>query len=127
METLEEQIARKCIHFNGILNKTCEAGINYDDVKIDRPFKFPCLKQGGECSCAQFRTPEDVKEKVSSIETDGVKVLIAIVTVKDHFEKTKERSGKVTCECGGDLHYAIAIINNHVWAKCSSCGMSFNE
>jgi hypothetical protein len=130
MLSLEEQIARKCIHFNGVMEKVCKAGIKYEDVRVEPdegPYKFPCLKQGGECSCAQFRTPEEVKEKISSIESDGVKVLIAIITVKDHFKKTKERSGKVACECGGDLHYAIAIINNHVWAKCSACGISFNE
>lgn len=127
MKTLKEQIADKCIHFNGIMNKECNAGINYDDVKVDRHFKFPCLKQGGECAHSKFRTDEEVEAKVKEIEEDGIKAMVAIATVKDHYAKTKEQTGKVTCQCGGELYYAVASINGHVWAKCNSCGISFNE
>jgi hypothetical protein len=52
MKSLHEQIANKCIHFNGIMEKTCKAGICYSDVREEPgegPYKFPCLKQGGEC------------------------------------------------------------------------------
>jgi hypothetical protein len=125
--TLHEQIARKCIHFNGIMEKECKAGINYDDVKVDKPFKFPCLKQGGECPCAKFLTDEEVEEKVKSIEEGGVKAMIAVAKIKDHYKNTKEPNGKIKCDCGGDLHYAVAQINGHVWAKCNSCKLSFNE
>lgn len=90
MKTLHEQIANKCIHFNGILNKICKAGINYDNVKIDRPFKFPCLKQGGECSYAKFLTEEEVNTKVAEIEDKGIKAMIAVETIIDHYSKTKE-------------------------------------
>lgn len=130
MLPLEEQIARKCIHFNGIMNDECNAGIKYKDVRVDDsdgPYKFPCLKQGGECSCAKFRTDEEVKAKVSEIENSGFKVAIAISKIKDHIERTKKQSGKIQCQCGGDLHYTVAQINGHVWAKCNSCGMTFNE
>lgn len=125
--SLHDQIARKCIHFNGIMNKACKAGINYDDVKVDRPFKFPCLKQGGECPHAEFLTDEQVKELIAKTEEDSVKTLVAYTLVKDHYAKTKEQSGKIPCECGGEIHYTIASLNGHVWARCKSCGISFNE
>lgn len=127
MKTLKEQIADKCIHFNGIMNKECNAGINYDEFKLDRPFKFPCLKQGGKCSHAKFRTEEEVDEYVKSIEDRGVKAMVAISAIKDHHTRTKQPTGKVPCQCGGELSYVVASVNGHVWAKCNTCGISFNE
>lgn len=130
MLSLEEQIARKCIHFNGIMNDECKAGIKYKDVRVDDsdgPYKFPCLKQGGECSCAQFRTDEEVKSKVAEIDDSCIKTIVAMALIKDHIHKTKEQKGKVKCKCGGELHFAVAQINGHVWAKCNSCDIAFNE
>lgn len=125
--SLHDQISRKCIHFNGIMNNACNAGINYADVRIDKPYKFPCLKQGGECPKAEFRTEEQVKELISKMEEDSVKALVAYAMIKDHVSKTKERSGRLPCECGGQLHYTVASVNGHIWARCKSCGISFNE
>ena len=130
MLSLEEQIARKCIHFNGIMNDECKAGVKYKDVRVDDsdgPYKFPCLKQGGECSCAQFRTDEEVKATVAQINNAGTKTLIAMIAIKAHIQKTKQQSGKVPCQCGGELRYTAASINGHVWAKCNSCDIAFNE
>ena len=125
--SLQDQIARKCIHFNGVMEKICKAGISYADVRIDKPYKFPCLQQGGECSHAQFLTDDQVKERLIEMENDSVKALVAYTSVKEHYIKTKEQSGKVACQCGGELHYAVASINGHIWAKCKSCGISFVE
>lgn len=125
--SMHEQLARKCIHFNGIMEKTCKAGISYADVRVGKPYKFPCLKQGGQCLHAQFLTEEEVQEQVKVIEEDGIKVLAAVIMVKAHYKKTKEESGKTACACGGELHYVRAAINGHFWAKCKTCGISFNE
>lgn len=126
--SLEDQISRKCIHFNGIMNKTCKAGINYDDVREDRPFKFPCLKQGGECKHAQFPTEEQVKERVSQIIDSGTQTIMAAALIKDHIQKTKSQSGIIKCVCGSDaLHYAVAQTNGHIRANCKDCGISFVE
>lgn len=130
MLSLEEQIARKCIHFNGVMEKVCKAGVNYADVREepeDGPYKFPCLKQGGECAHAQFRTDEEVRIKVAAIENAGDKAMIAIASIKSHIKKTNQQTGKVPCQCGGTLSYAVAQINSHIWAKCNTCNISFNE
>lgn len=128
--SLHEQIARKCIHFNGVMEKVCKAGIKYEDVREepqDGPYRFPCLKQGGECSHASFLNEEQVNERVAEIEHSCNQTIIAISIIKDHIKKTKEQQGKVKCECGGELHFTVAQVNGHIWAKCNSCGISFNE
>lgn len=127
MLTLEEQIARKCIHFNGVMEKVCKAGVNYDDVKVHKPFGLPCLQQGGECQYAKFPTEEEVKKKVSDIENGCLKTIVAMSAIKDHVAKTKEQSGKIKCQCGGDIHFTVAQLNGHVHAKCNSCDISFME
>lgn len=130
MKTLEEQIACKCIHFNGVMEKVCKAGINYSDVRVDDgkgPYKFPCLKQGGECSSARWWNADQVKKRVAEIEYEGDKVTGALIAIKDHVEKTQIKAGAIECPCGGELNYVVANINGHVWAKCKSCGLSFNE
>lgn len=127
MLTLEQQIARKCIHFNGVINRTCDAGVNYADVRFDKPYQFPCLKQGGECSKSWFRTQQEVKARVEEIEGSGTKALVAMIAIKDHIKKTKEQSGKIPCQCGGELHFAIASVNKHIRAMCKSCGINFTE
>lgn len=125
--SLHEQLARKCIHFNGVMNDTCTAGIKYADVRVGKPYKFPCLKQGGECKCAEFLTDDQAKQKAAEIKQHDVKALTAFLSVKAHFEKTKDQSGTVPCQCGGKLHYAVASLNGHIRAKCDSCGISLME
>lgn len=127
MKTLEEQVARKCIHFNGVMNDTCKHGIKYSDVRVGKPYKFPCLQQGGECSCAEFLTKEQISERVAEINNDGDKAATAYLAIKEHVNKTNIKAGSIKCQCGGDLNYVVANINGHVWAKCKSCGISFNE
>jgi hypothetical protein len=125
--SIHEQLARKCIHFNGVMEKVCKAGIKYEDVRIGKPYKFPCLKQGGECKCAEFLTDDQAKEKAAEIEGNGIKTLTAIFAIKAHHEKTKSQNGVVPCQCGGKLHYAVSSFNGHIRAKCDSCGISFME
>lgn len=129
MKTLEEQIACKCIHFNGIMSKECKAGISYASVRIegDGPYKFPCLKQGGECPSAKFLTDSEVKKKVEDIESHGLRTIAAMIAIKDYVSNTKVTFGKIPCECGGELHFTVAQLNGHVHAKCNSCTVAFME
>lgn len=96
------------------MEKVCKAGVRYSDVRVDDgngPYKFPCLKQGGECSSARWWNADQVKKRVAEIEYEGIKVTRAITAIKDHFEKTKIKAGAIKCECGGDLNYVIANLN----------------
>lgn len=55
------------------------------------------------------------------------KSLIVLLKIKAHFEKTKERSGKIPCECGGEINFIVSQYNDHVAVNCKSCGISFRE
>ncbi len=127
--TLKEQIANKCIHFTGVMNDTCNAGIKYADVRTnDRPYKFPCLCQGGECASRQLLTEEEVEQEVKEILGIGTHGLIASLAVKAHYEKTKQDHGKIKCPCdqNGELAYAVAS-NGHIRVHCSTCKLSLME
>lgn len=128
MLSLEEQVARKCIHFNGVMNKTCNVGIKYADVRDNsrKPYGFPCIQTGGRCDHAKFRTSEEVVSYLKEMLGEGAKAIVANFKIKDHYAKTNHNSGKIPCECGGELNYVIAK-NGHVHAKCKSCGISFME
>lgn len=128
MKSLHDQIADKCIHFTGLMSKTCKAGINYEDVKVKdaRPLQLPCIKQGGQCPKCQFLTEEEIEKELKEIDAFGSAALVGMLKVKEQFQKDKLQTGKVKCECGGDLHYAIAG-NGHARAKCSNCEISFVE
>jgi hypothetical protein len=125
--SLKQQIARKCIHFNGIMNKCCKAGIKYEDVRTGKPFQFPCLQTGGECASAAFRSEAEVEKELKEMEQMGVDTVTALILIKDHVKKTSAQSGKIKCQCGGELVYSIAAVNGHVHAACKSCGIRFME
>ena len=134
-KTLEEQISGKCIHFNGLfINKECKKGVKYNAVKVPgvKPVQVPCLRDntmsGGSCDFVCFPSDEEVKKQVEEIEQMTTRTIGAYAAVKNHFDKTSERQGKIECpECQGDLHFTVAELNNHIWAKCSNCKLSFIE
>lgn len=75
MKSIEEQISDKCIHFTGLGNKVCDAGVEYDSVKTKStsPYKIPCLRNcqmsGGFYGCDKqhFPTEEEIKTEVEEI------------------------------------------------------------
>ena len=132
--TLEEQISNKCIHFTGLGNSPCDKGVDYDDVKVkdSSPFKVPCLSHegmhGGKCEHAEFPTKEQVEKRVNEIQDMSNKTIEAYAKVKEHHQKTGEFKGKVECpECPGNLHYTVAKLNGHIWAKCDECDVGWME
>lgn len=133
MKSINKQIADKCIHFTGLMNKQCNAGIMYEIVKLpnQRPYKIPCLKNnlmsGGVCNSMQFPDKEEVNKQVQGIKEMGLKMMSAYKLVKEHIEKTGKKYGKIECpDCGGNLHYTSASCNGHIWAKCK-CGLGWME
>lgn len=127
MKSLQEQIENRCVHFTGVMNDTCEAGINYADVREGRPYKFPCLKQGGFCLSCQFPSPEEVMAEVDEIQGVGLKTMRVYVKIQEHYRQTKQASGSVKCDCGGELRYSVASVNGHIWAACSKCTLAFGQ
>ena len=125
---MHDQIADRCIHFNGVMERVCKAGVSYADVRVGKPYQFPCLKQAGFCMQCKFPTAEEVAKELAEINKFGESSLKAFLLVKSHYQKTKQQTGTIKCECGGDLKFSVSVQHNHlhVAAKCSSCGVYFN-
>lgn len=127
MKTVKDQIQNTCIHFTGISNTVCRAGVKYADAMVGKPIKLPCLNQGGECTKSQFPTDEEARKQAEATDIDVAKALYAYAQIKKHTEEAKEKSGKLTCRCGGELHYQLVGDKNHIWAVCQTCGINIGE
>jgi hypothetical protein len=129
MKSLKQQIADKCLYFNGLMNKSCEKGIQYDSVKEpdERQFKIPCIKTGGFCDVCKFPSEKIVNEIVIGIMEEGKKTMMGYSLIQKYIKKTGQVSGKIECpSCKGELHYNQSSINGHIWAKCK-CGLGWME
>ena len=65
--THEEQIADWCVHFTGLMQQRCAAGVIYTEVKGDGP-RWPCFQRDGvasACPHTRYPTPEEVAAQVA--------------------------------------------------------------
>lgn len=118
-----EQIQNRCIHFNGIQNTKCKASISYADVRIGRPYKFPCLNQGGTCDKCVFPTADEVETERRELEalcSNAIKIMADIKTADAN-------SSQIPCECGGTIYFSKSTDNGHVRAKCNKCDIAIIE
>lgn len=141
-----------CIYFNGIQNKTCLRGVDYNSTWPDGP--KPCIQwipisaRGGthlrpgeepierrpmkgaaEATPCQFReepTDEDVQRSRAEWEADVNKTIAAIKIAVQWSVKPKpdaDRRGEVKCPiCEGKLHLFQSAYNGHVHGKCETDG-----
>lgn len=122
---------RKCVHFNGIMNKTCKAGIVYGDLYKNRLIEYmrhlPCFDDGtkGKCSCEKLRFPSEEEERAEKelLDAHMVKLslgLVAVQPIRDEY-RGRDYSGTLDCPvCKGVLHVRHAGYNGHIWVKCES-------
>lgn len=132
MKTLEEQIANKCRHFNGISEKTCKAGVCYDaiaDATKSALERFPCFREGESTPCEKrdFLSEDEVLARVAEIKESTARTMKAMVAAFEDakrlgLKKGKGGTGSIKCPCceGGTLGYSVASINGHLWGKCST-------
>lgn len=72
-KTIKQQIEDRCIHFTGIQNQVCKAGIKYVDIRDEsqKPYLFPCNRNlknsGSHCDKCQFPTVKQVDELLKEI------------------------------------------------------------
>lgn len=144
MKTLEEQLANKCVNFNGIMNDACKAGVKYDDVRISMEIipeggtetrtvkRLPCFmdeaREGG-CTCSKrhFRTADEIAVAVADRHrriADIGAARSAITADAGPYKRGEGKSGRIPCPvCTvGSLAYSRAGINGHVHARCSTTG-----
>lgn len=129
-KSLFEQITNKCRHFNGMMNKVCEAGIAYDAVKKSRAepgagWDIPCLKDRREastCDKCEYNTAEDAERRIAAIEESFSRTVLARAAIVEHSQGKHGVSGSLMCPVckNGNLRYSIAGCNGHIHARCSS-------
>ncbi len=56
-----------CKHFNGMANKVCEAGVEYQSVLV-RPLRLPCLHNDLDCDKRQWKSAEEIEAEEKEFE-----------------------------------------------------------
>jgi len=140
MSLIEEQKARnrqnmldRCVHFNGLMNDTCDKDIAYDSVRLEADGKvyFPCLRGSADTKCEHCRYPteEEVDQMEAESEAAFAGTLSAAVVAKADAEarglkKGHGGTGQVKCPAcdAGQINYSVAYVNGHMWACCTTDG-----
>jgi len=122
---------RTCKHFNGVQNKTCKAGVVYDDIEREKdgvPLSLPCLKLGPreQASCSHFIEPSDEEyaEEGRRVEASMARMRTVMPVVAEWRKKPPRGKGEIIeCPaCKGRLHLSQAASNGHVWGRCETAG-----
>jgi hypothetical protein len=118
----------RCVYFNGIQNKACRAGVEYQSGPL------PCLKDlqlrpdaPAPWACDKFQEP--TQEQIDADEAEHKAHMAKMETVMKAIagwrkEKPRGKQTVISCPtgCGGELHLSQAAYNGHVWGRCSTSG-----
>lgn len=120
-----------CVHFTGVQNDVCKAGLRYDSVRVTGGGPIPCLTFNGKRNdcCAKYMepTPEQIAAEEAEFEAVMEKHRIVMAGIRGwRTWSKKNRVAKqevVECPaCKGRLHLSQAAYNGHVWGKCETAG-----
>jgi ribosomal protein S27E len=131
----EKQIERymcRCIHFNGISNETCKAGVNYDGLRGTQVGALPCWSDTETplvCDKRLLPTREQAEAHENEVAERQAATMKALRATHDDakakgLEKGNGGRSSVKCPtCGnGEIHYSVASYNGHIHASCSTQG-----
>jgi hypothetical protein len=137
----EKQIEKEmgdCVHFTGVYNTLCKAGVNVRQLVGGSDFgwatRLPCLamdEKGCEvtCSSRKFTTREEAEATLKAQDESFVKVSKCLKAAHEHAKDAglgqgSGGRGELPCpaECGGTLRYSVAAVNGHMHAACSTKG-----
>lgn len=119
----------RCIHFTGIQNEACTAGVAYQSVRGDGP--IPCITLNGKrrdcCTKYQEPTAEQIAASEREFEAEMSRMGLVMAAVTPWRTWTKKnrvaKQGVIECPaCKGRLHLSQAAYNGHVWGKCETKG-----
>jgi rubredoxin len=135
VKTLYEQKANKCRHFNGMMNKVCEAGVAYETVRKSggRGYALPCFKDDSaehpECNCDKqsFKTHEEIAAEIEESDRRFQNTMTARMAIVEHLGGPWKRgspgvSASIACPVckAGTLRFNRAAVNGHIHARCST-------
>lgn len=121
-----------CRHFNGIQNKTCKAGVAYQD-ECDKA--MPCIprfvngRETWPCDTfeimSQMDAEKEADERIISVNKSSRAFSAASEDARlKGFKKGSGGVGSIACPCcdGGKLRYSVASYNGHMHGRCTTEG-----
>ena len=127
-EQRERNIERKmrtCLHFTGMSNECCAAGIRYDTFANG----LPCIIPEERCEKREFKTREEAE--AAQVESDRRSALSLLAMHAAHADAKvkgfgKGHAGASSIKCPvceeGELFYRVASVNGHMHAGCRTKG-----
>lgn len=118
-ESLLVRRLKKCIHFNGVQNRACKAGVRY--ASFDGG--VPCYSGEAMAVCERACLPSREDVDAGLRETGEhiarmTKVMAAIMASRDAQPSTE---GSIPCPCcSGTVRYSRARSNGHWAVRCST-------
>jgi hypothetical protein len=128
--------AGRCVHFNGIANDVCEAGVKYTDVRaradVSRPYSLPCLekynKDGAKCDKCQMPTAEEVATEEAEWQKVFAGTQTARKAIVDHLGGPWKKGMPTVrgcidcpvCHKPDALRFSRAGYNGHIHAHCDT-------
>lgn len=128
------QIARRCVNFTGVQNKSCGKGVVYEEVfdKTKTGFeRMPCFREGESVPCPHrhFPTAEEVEKETKEHEQHMERLGKASRAAHEHAKSAglgKGSGGSGTIKCpacdSGDLRYSVSAYNGLMRAGCTTAG-----
>jgi len=138
-----------CIHYNGLLNDTCEAGHrylgfaialtqsqmnwhneNYPELDVARTAlsdRIPCFAKNDIHTCLDFREPTQAeldqnKAEITVMIARVGKSRAAIVAYCEENKRSRGTKGEIPCPiCQvGILQFSRSAYNGHIHARCNT-------
>jgi hypothetical protein len=115
--------AKKCLHFNGLQNNECKAGVNYKSLPERKWGSFICFGESKGCE----KYCETGEPKVHADHALANKyfreTVVARKAITDHTGGKRGTYGEINCPvCKGvkTLRFSVAGCNGHIHARCST-------
>lgn len=119
----------KCVHFNGVQNKVCAKGIDYETIPKPVACIFPAGREGNPNFCPHYQEPTAEEIAADEAEVEAILAKHRVVMGEVHKWRTwtkNNRVGKaevIKCPaCNGHLHLSQSAYNGHVHGKCETAG-----
>lgn len=141
-ESIQHEM-RGCVHFTGIQNTLCKAGVNVRELVGGPDFgwgaRLPCLLMDSSacevlCPSRKLPTREEAEAEVARHEASIERLLKASAAAHEHainlgLGKGAGGRGELPCplECDGTLRYSVASYNGHMHAACTKGCISWME
>lgn len=117
--SLFEKRLKKCIHFNGAINRCCKVGIPYNSFADG----IPCYSGQAMAVCERACLPSraDVEASLNETGEHLARMGRVIEAIKASGDIQPGMEGSIPCPCcSGTVRYSRARSNGHWAVRCST-------